>query len=185
MFEGRKMSASELVIGLQTQSEAAYAALYKDYAPTLFGVAFRILNNKTIAEDVLQDIFVKIWKHVHTYDPEKGTLFTWMLNITRNTCKDHLRSKQYKNQTLTVKDKLESIPSKYIPHTTIISEDILDVEIIRQQLEPKYKEIIELIYLDGYSQLEVSFILDIPLGTVKTRSRAALKRLRYIHPLLT
>jgi RNA polymerase sigma factor (sigma-70 family) len=182
MFEGRKMSASELVNGLQTQCDVAYATLYNDYAPTLFGVAFKILNDKTIVEDLLQDIFVKIWKHVHTYDPEKGALFTWMLNITRNTCKDYLRSKQYKNQTLTVNDTLESIPSKYIPHTTNMSEVTLDAEIIRQKLESKYKEIIDLIYLDGYSHLEVSFILDIPLGTVKTRSRAALKRLRYIHP---
>ena len=178
-----KMSPSELVIGLQNKSEKAFSALYDAYSASLFGVALRIVNNQTIAEEMLQDVFVKIWKHIDTYDAEKGTLFTWMLNITRNTCKDYFRSKQYNYQKIIAQEELDHIPSKYVPQTTSNQAEIHDLDLLTQKLEPKYKDIIDLVYVFGYSQEQVSEKLNLPLGTVKTRSRVALKRLRYSYML--
>ncbi len=178
-----KTDTNELVLGLQNKSEEAFTILYDDYSSALFGVAFKIVNNKTIAEELLQDAFVKIWKHIDMYDATKGTLFTWMLNITRNTCKDYFRSKHYGYQSLISQEDLDDIPSKYMPQATSYEEESWELQQLTQKLEPKYKEIIDLVYIFGYSQEQVAEKLNIPLGTVKTRSRDALKQLRYIYSL--
>jgi len=178
MFTTRKMDTEELVIELQKKSPSAFSILYDDYAPALLGIACKIVKDKTIAEEILQDVFVKIWKHIDTYDTSKGTLFTWMLNITQNTCKDYLRSKQYKYQRLIDENAVEDIGWNYIPPTTHPPENNIDYQILMQKIEPKYKDIIDLVYIFGYSQEQVAEKLKVPLGTVKTRIRAALKQLR-------
>lgn len=175
-----KMPTNDLVIGLQNKSEEAFSVLYDDYAAALLGVAFKIVNNKSVSEELLQDVFLKIWKHIDTFDASKGTLFTWMLNITRNSCKDYFRSKRYKYQTLIVPEELDSIPIQYRTQTSGNPEESMDLQLLMQGLEPKYKDIIDLVYISGYSQEQVSEQLNLPLGTIKTRSRAALKQLRAI-----
>lgn len=177
------MPTSELVIGLQNRSEEAFSVLYDDYAAALLGVAFRIVQNKGASEELLQDVFVKIWKHIDTYDATKGTLFTWMLNITRNSCKDYFRSKHYKYQALLVQEELDSITMQFRPQTTNSPEENLDLQLIMEGLEPKYKDIIDLVYIAGFSQEQVAEKLNVPLGTIKTRSRAALKQLRNSYTL--
>jgi RNA polymerase sigma-70 factor, ECF subfamily len=178
-----KMETNELIIGLQNKSEAAFSVLYDDYAVVLFGIAFKIVKNKTTAEELLQDVFVKIWKHIDTYDATKGTLFTWMLNITRNTCKDYFRTKKYHYQTLIVQEELADIPSKYLPQSNSYEVESWEMQQLTQKLAPKYREIIDLVYIYGYSQEQVAEQLNIPLGTVKTRSREALRQLREIYTL--
>lgn len=180
MLSVTKMDPNELVIAIQNRSEEAFCILYDDYAAALFGIAYKMVNNKTAAEELLQDVFVKIWKHIDMYDATKGTLFTWMLNITRNTCKDYFRSKGYRYQTLVVQEELDAIPSRYMPQSSSYQEETWEMQQMTQKLEPKYKEIIDLIYIYGHSQEQVAKQLNLPLGTVKTRSRAALKQLRYI-----
>jgi RNA polymerase sigma-70 factor, ECF subfamily len=178
-----KIETNELIIGLRNKSEEAFTVLYDDYSAALFGIAFRIVRNKTIAEELLQDVFVKIWKHIDTYDATKGTFFTWILNITRNTCKDYFRTKHYGYQSLIAQEDLNDIPIKNMPQATSYQEESWELQLLTQKLEPKYKEIIDLIYIYGYSQEQVAEKLNIPLGTVKTRSRDALKQLRNIYSL--
>ncbi len=178
-----KIETNELIISLQNKNEGAFTILYDDYSAALFGTAFKIVNNKTIAEELLQDVFVKIWKHIDTYDAAKGTLFTWMLNITRNTCKDYFRTKHYGYQSLIAQEDLEDIPIKNMPQATSYQEESWELQLLTQKLEPKYKEIIDLVYIYGYSQEQVAEQLNIPLGTIKTRSRDALKQLRNIYSL--
>jgi RNA polymerase sigma factor (sigma-70 family) len=178
-----KIETNELIRGLQNKSEEAFTVLYDDYSAALFGIAFKIVNNKTIAEDLLQDVFVKIWTHIDMYDADKGTLFTWMLNITRNTCKDYFRTKQYGYQSHISQADLEDIPIKNMPQATSYQEESWELQLLTQKLDPKYKEIIDLVYIYGYSQEQVAEKLTIPLGTVKTRSRDALKQLRHIYSL--
>jgi RNA polymerase sigma factor (sigma-70 family) len=178
-----KIETNELVIGLQNKSEEAFSVLYDDYAAALFGIAFKIVKNKTTAENLLQDIFVKIWMHIDKYDATKGTLFTWMLKITRNTCKDYFRTKHYRYETLIVQEELSEIPNKYLPQSTNYQSESWEMQQLMQRLQPKYKEIINLVYIYGYSQEQVAEKLNIPLGTVKTRSRDALKQLRDIYAL--
>jgi RNA polymerase sigma-70 factor (ECF subfamily) len=178
MFTIDKIDTKELVIELQKKRASAFSVLYDNYAPALLGIAYKIVKDKTIAEEILQDVFVKIWKHIDTYDASKGTLFTWMLNITQNTCKDYFRSKQYKYQRLIDESAVENVGGNHIPHTTNIPENNIDYQILMQKIEPKYKDIIDLVYIYGYSQEQVAEKLKVPLGTVKTRTRAALKQLR-------
>ncbi len=178
-----KMDINQLICGLKNKDIAAFSVLYDDYAGSLLGVAFKIVNNKVVSEEILQDVFIKIWKHIDSYDATKGALFTWMLNITRNTCKDYFRSKHYQYQARISEEELDRIPSEYVPQITNSPEDRLDLALLMGTLEPKYKEIIDLVYIYGYSQEQVSEKLNLPLGTVKTRNRTALKQLRYSYML--
>ena len=90
-----KIKSDDLVVQLKTRSKYAFSVLYDNYASALLGIATKIVRNQQVGEDVLQEVFIKIWRNIDTYDNLKGTLFTWMLNITRNESNDYLRSKQY------------------------------------------------------------------------------------------
>ena len=98
-FETYRMKPSaeitnyELVDLIRTRSRTGYEMLYKNYAQNLYNAIRTIVNNDTIAEDLLQDTFVKIWQNIDRYDENKGTLYTWMINIARNASIDKLRSK--------------------------------------------------------------------------------------------
>lgn len=94
-----KYSEEELIQLLKTGDESAFSYLYDHYSGALFGVIFKIIGDQPLAEDILQEAFVKIWNNFSSYDSSKGRLFTWMLNITRNLTIDTLRSKSYKKQS--------------------------------------------------------------------------------------
>ena len=181
MIQANEATTNELVARLQAKSTEAFATLYDDYASTLFGIACKIVHDKAAAEDLLQDIFVKIWKHIGSYDPEKGRLFTWLLNITRNTCKDYLRSKPYRNQQQTSISEQEHIHVNMMLGQVTYQDESWDLQHIIEGMHPKYREIIHWVYICGYTQEKVATMLDIPLGTVKTRSRIAIRQLRVIY----
>lgn len=181
MIYPKEAEIDELVLRLQTKSTEAYSDLYNSYANALYGVTYRMVHNKDIAEELLQDAFIKIWTHIDTYCPLRGTLFTWMLNITRNTCKDYFRSKHYQHQKLVSENGLKQIDFISNPSQITYQDESRDLYQMTQTLELKYKEIIDYVYICGYTQEEVSKILKIPIGTVKTRSRNAIKILRDLY----
>jgi RNA polymerase sigma-70 factor (ECF subfamily) len=145
----------------------------------MYGVIQRIVQNEAIAEDVLQESFLKIWSNFIQYDASKGRLFTWMINICRNLSIDKVRSKEYtnlrKNQDI---ENVVSFNSSFLNPS--YNPDTIDVKEIVKKLEPEYYTIIDLLFFKGYSQSEAAEKLNIPLGTVKTRSRAAIQKLRMI-----
>ena len=153
--------------------------LYDNYSTALYGVIFRIIGNEEIAEDVLQETFLKIWNNFSMYDSAKGRLFTWMVNIARNMAIDKVRSKEFsqihKNQPLTDSVSLVDFDNQatYNPETIGLKEMV-------RKLEPEYRQIIDLLFFGGYTQNEAAEKLSIPLGTVKTRSRAAIMKLRQL-----
>lgn len=181
MVQANNATTNELVARLQAKNTEAFTTLYDDYAAVLFGIVCNIVPDKAAAEDLLQDIFVKIWKHIGSYDPEKGRLFTWLLNITRNTCKDYLRSKQYRNQRRTIIGEQAHIHISITPGQVTCQDESWDIQHIIESIHPKYREIIHWVYICGYTQEKVAAMLNIPLGTVKTRSRMAIKQLRAIY----
>lgn len=169
---------SKLVMLLQSKDKLGIEHLYDNYSHALFGVIYTIVKDTSIAEDILQDSFVKIWKKADKYDKSKGRLYTWMLNIARNSAIDYVRSKHYKKTK-----KVQSLD--YTVHTessvrSEINEDVIGVAEIVEKLEPKYKELIDKVYFKGYTQQEVSDEMNIPLGTVKTRIRKAIMQLRSV-----
>ena len=105
MQQSTKYTEEELVFLLKKQDQQAFSYLYDNYAAALNGVIFRMVEDKNLAEDILQEAFVKIWNNFASYDTSKGRLFTWMLNLTKNLTIDTLRSKGYKKQSKISKDE--------------------------------------------------------------------------------
>lgn len=161
---------------LASGSQEGFRILYENYAEALYGIIFRILENKTLTEDVLQDSFVKIWKNFNQYSPEKGKLFTWMLNVCKNQALDTLRSKEIRDFK-----KNQSFELATHENFSFLNMDFLDgigLDKALAQLKPDHLELIHLVYFQGFTQEEISKKTNLPLGTVKTKIRMALKKLR-------
>lgn len=168
---------SSLVSQLQMGDENAFAALYDGYSAMLYGVITRIVNDQEDAANLLQDCFIKIWRSVGSYDPSKGRFATWLINVARNTAIDFTRSKYFsqkrKNQNL---DYL--VGSEATHSATQFAVETLGLRQLVGKLTPVCREVIEWMYFDGYTQQEIAENFGIPLGTVKSRTRLALKELR-------
>ena len=167
----------DLVALLRQQDKQAFSDLYDRYSNTLHGVIYQIVRrDEEAASDVLQESFLKIWKNVASYDSSKGTLFTWMLNICRNSAIDALRSKQFRHQGLMtpIDDKTEV--GDFENNATKI--DHIGVRDVVHELRDDHQKLIDLIYFNGFTQEEAAEELKIPLGTVKSRVRTALQTLR-------
>jgi RNA polymerase sigma-70 factor, ECF subfamily len=173
----KKYSEEELILLLQNRDQQAFSYLYDNYAAALNGIIYRMVENRELAEDILQEAFVKIWNNFSSYDTGKGRLFTWMLNITRNLTIDTLRSKGYKKQAKISGDE-NSVSN--ITDDGKMTERFDTIGLRKQlgNLKPEQRSIIDLAYFNGYTQDEISKEMGIPLGTVKTRMRAAIIELR-------
>lgn len=177
LSEIKTYTEEDLVMRLQNQDQSAFSYLYDNYAGALNGVIHRMIDDSQLAEDILQEAFLKIWNNFKQYDHSKGRLFTWMVNITRNLTIDTLRSKGYKKQQKISQD--ENSVSGYKDSGN--GADRFDTMGLRKQvstLKPDQKIIIDLAYFSGYTQEEISKEMGIPLGTVKTRMRTAIMELR-------
>ncbi|NOT90641.1 RNA polymerase sigma factor [Ferruginibacter sp.] len=172
-----KYSEEELVEQLHSRNQQAFSYLYDNYAAALNGVIYRLVEDKELAEDILQEAFVKIWNNFSSYDSTKGRLFTWMLNLTRNLTIDTLRSKGYKKQGKISSD--ENSVSNLTDNAAVAEKfDALGIRKQLSNLKPEQRSIIDLAYFNGYTQDEISKEMGIPLGTVKTRMRSAILELR-------
>jgi RNA polymerase sigma-70 factor (ECF subfamily) len=167
----------QIVDYLSRSDQKAIALLYDHYADTLFGVVMKITkNDEDLSKDILQEAFVNIWKYAKKYDSGKGRLFTWILNITRNKALDKLRS-------LNRKPEIQDFDFSVYDHDGggySYGEDWMDIRKQVAKLDSEKRILIEHAYFLGFTQKEISENLDIPLGTVKTRMRAAMKELRSI-----
>jgi RNA polymerase sigma factor (sigma-70 family) len=172
-----KYNEEELVLLLGQRDRNAFSYLYDNYAGALNSVIFRLVPDKTLCEDILQEAFVKIWNNFNSYDKSKGRLFTWMLNLTKNLTIDTLRSKGYKKQTKISGDE-NTVSNVQDSNTGVDKFDTVGLRNQLSALKPEQRTIIDMAYFSGYTQDEISKALDIPLGTVKTRMRAAILELR-------
>jgi RNA polymerase sigma-70 factor (ECF subfamily) len=169
-------SENELVSLLQQRNEKAFGYLYDNYSGALYGIIHSIITDNETANDVLQDVFVNIWKKIESYDASKGRLFTWMLNIARNASIDKIRSKGFrdalKNQPIS--DNVD------IGIGSAINPAINDVGLrkVISRLKEEQRVLIDLSYFQGFTHEEIAKAMNIPLGTVKTRIRSALIQLR-------
>lgn len=162
---------------MRQKNETAFNYLYSHYAGALYGVVLRIVLSKEYTEEVIQDVFVKIWNSISQYDAAKGRFYTWMINIARNTAIDYLKSKGFQNEL-----KNQSIPD-FVYNSTALStsnntSDFIGFNNVLESLETDKQELINMAYYQGYTQNEISEQLKIPLGTVKTKMRNALMKLK-------
>ena len=165
----------KIVNCLKSNNQDAISLIFSHYGKALFSVIYKVVQRKEESEEVLQDVLVKIWEKSDQYSADKGRLYTWMLNISRNAAIDMVRSKKYK-QTM------KSDPSENFVYTNAsgagINEDAIGVREIVSQLEEDEKQVIELSYFMGYSQSQIAEKINMPLGSVKTKMRYAMNKLR-------
>lgn len=173
------LSEPELIQAILKKDKAGAEALYDMYSSALYGVIFRIIQHEEIAEDLLQDTFVRIWNSFASYDSSKGRLFTWMVNIARNISIDKTRSKDFRNHSKTedIENNVLSIDKRV---STSVNPETMGLKDLVAKLKPEHKIILDLVYFEGFTHVEVAEKLEIPLGTVKTRLRNAIITLRKV-----
>jgi len=170
-------SEEQLIVLLKEKNETGFHHLYDNYSGALYGVILRIVQSKEYTEEIIQDVFVKIWNSIHQYDSVKGRFYTWMINIARNTAIDYLKSKGFQNE-LKNQPLPDFVYNSAELSTTNHSSDFIGFNHVLEKLEVDKQELIDLAYYQGYTQNEISEKLKIPLGTVKTKMRNALIKLK-------
>lgn len=171
------LSEEELVSKLKSQDTLAIQALYDMYSGALLGVISRVIQHTEVAEDLLQETFIKIWNSAGSYDNSKGRLFTWMMNIARNLSIDKLRSKDFKNSNKNqdIENNVDFIDAQ---KEVTFNADLLGIKELVTSLKPEFKTVLDMVYFKGYTHVEAAEELNLPLGTVKTRIRMGIMELR-------
>jgi RNA polymerase sigma-70 factor (ECF subfamily) len=162
----------EFVDHLLSRDARRFALVFDRFSGSLLGILYQMVRDEQQAQDLLQDVFLKIWNNASSYDEKKSRIFTWMLNIARNTAIDHLRSKQGKAEK-----NIRSIDQTSI-NKIALQPEYIGLKKIVENLKEDQREIIDLAFFEGYSHSEIAEKLNIPLGTVKTRCRNAIRELR-------
>ncbi|RZS93358.1 RNA polymerase sigma factor [Aquimarina brevivitae] len=173
------MQPTELIIALRNKDKKAFEEIYKLYADNVYGIVFNILRNEDVSEEVTQDVFLKIWEKIDSYTEKKGRFFTWVLNIARNAAIDKTRSKGYKKSggNLSTENFVDILEDKTNFNAKV---DSIGIKKFINGLEPLCKKVIDLLFFKGYTQKEASEELEIPLGTIKTRNRICIDKLKKV-----
>lgn len=177
---GQDTAAAELVRAVARGDEPAFAALYDQYSHILFGLLLRILRSRAEAEDVLQEVFLQVWRQAASFDEERGRAFTWLVTLARSRALDRLRA-------VDARDRAADRSAQQAP-PAISAVESADEGAIRSEREKIVRSALAtlpeeqrnnllLAYLGGMSQTEIAEQTGQPLGTVKTRMRAGLKKL--------
>ncbi len=166
----------EIVSLLKKGDQSGIPLLYKHYSGAVYGIVKRIIDRDEVAQEVLQDVFVKVWQNAEKYNPSKGRLFTWMAQIARNTSLSAVRSGNFQRDMKT--DSIQ--PGVYDNERLSEEMNIKDSGLanVLENMDEKYRLLIDYIYFRGYSQREAAEALSLPVGTVKTRIRSAILDLR-------
>ncbi|HXG39169.1 MAG TPA: sigma-70 family RNA polymerase sigma factor [Bacteroidota bacterium] len=171
-----------LIERVKRRDEQALAKLYDRYAQLLYTLALRIVSTSEEAEDVLQEVFLQIWNRSNTYMKERGTVYSWVVTLTRNKAIDRVRSKRYKQQAKEVKlDDAAHLAESHTTnpqHAVVLKEYQEIVAAAQKKLSSVEAQILDLSYYGGYSQTEIAKMLKMPLGTVKTKMRQGIIKLR-------
>jgi RNA polymerase sigma-70 factor (ECF subfamily) len=163
---------------LNILKETSLASLYDDYAPALYGIIKRIVHSDALAEEVLQDAFMKIWENRHTYNPDVAKPFTWMAAIARNLSINAIQSKRERNnKKIQPLDNVVHIDT----YDEIRNKDAFDLSGLLSNLDPKYQQVVEYAYFKGYTQKEIADTMNMPLGSVKSCIKIALRELRVLY----
>jgi RNA polymerase sigma-70 factor (ECF subfamily) len=160
--------------------EEALRALYERYAGLLYALALRIVGDRQLAEEVLQNAFVNCWKRAGQFDAERGQVRAWLFGITRNSAIDMLRSHTHQDR-LRSSGTLPGSGEPGEPRRADETEGValrLTVQSALAELPPEQRQPIELAYFGGLTQSEIAEMSGVPLGTIKTRMRAGMQRLR-------
>jgi RNA polymerase sigma-70 factor (ECF subfamily) len=167
----------EIVGLLQKGDQKAVTLLYENYADALYGVILKVLNDEDLAQDALQETFVKVWKNSKSYNSKKAKLFTWLYRIAYNTAIDKVRSQTNK----TNKEVQMDASNVYMLTSESLNQDVMDIKTHLKSIDEKYQIVINALFFEGMTQQEASEELEIPLGTIKSRLKIGLRELKKIY----
>lgn len=174
--------ARDLMRRVVERDKAAFGELYDRFSGSLLGVIMTVLKNRQEAEDVLQEVFVTVWKKAAAYDPDLGTPLSWLMAVARNQSYDRYRSLRRKRESKEQKEEelRERLSDRIEQHwgVGLQSDELQAIQKALDRLSPEQREAIEMIYVEGRTQQEAAEELQEPLGTIKARVRRGLARLR-------
>jgi RNA polymerase sigma-70 factor, ECF subfamily len=173
------LADEDLISLIEAGDAEAFSTLYERHSRAVYSLAYRMMGERQAAEDLTQDAFIKVWRNAASYRVERGSVRTWVLSVAHNRGIDQLRAHASRRRT---QDKIEasaprSQPSEAFAETWRNSQRDQVREAL-QALPPEQLKILELAYFSGYTHLEISELLSLPLGTVKGRMRLGLKKMR-------
>ena len=172
------VSDVDLLHAVARGDEAALARLYDDYRVILFGLLVRILNSREEAEDILQDVFIQVWRRAKDFDENRGKPFTWLVTLTRSRAIDRLRQLGARQRLATSAAQDQPEEASDALTETIRSGQKEIVQRALAELPEDQKQTLVLAYFEGLTQSEIAAKLGAPLGTVKTRMRSGMAKLR-------
>lgn len=169
----------ELLSRVRRADEAALAALYRRYATACYRLAYRILDDEQLAQDVVQQVFLALWQD-RSYDPLRGSLGTWLLSIAHHKSVDLLRRERGRRARLGNDQELVELA---VSDAAVVDQAWESLRAARtraalRQLSPEHREVLLLAYYGGYTQREIAEMTGLPIGTVKSRTVHAMRRLR-------
>jgi RNA polymerase sigma-70 factor, ECF subfamily len=169
----------DLIARLQRRDPQALAELYDRYGKMAYSLVLRVVRDQAIAEDLVQETFLRVWNRGHSIDSEKGALGPWLLAIARNRAIDYLRSSAGRERNAVELDETDHAPLYCEMEAGILlSDQARRVKVAMDKLAPNQRTVMELAYFEGLSQSEMAAKMGQPLGTIKTWVRAALQSLR-------
>jgi RNA polymerase sigma-70 factor, ECF subfamily len=169
-----------LIDRLKRRDPQALAELYDLYGGLAYSLVLRVVRDQAIAEDLVQETFLRVWNRVHSIDSERGALGPWLLAVARNRAIDYLRSSEGRDRNVAVELDEASHASLYreMEAGILHADQVRRVREAMDKLEPNHRTVMELAYFEGLSQSEMSAKMGQPLGTIKTWVRSALQSLR-------
>ena len=182
----RDQDLSAFIEKLAGGDQSALSSLYDASNRLVFGLILRIINDRSTAEEVLLDVYTQVWRQASTYDAKRGAPLAWLMTIARSRAIDRLRSGKHDQNKESLDDLSNLTGSGVSPEeATVFSERQQIVRSALDSLSPEQREVIELAYYSGLSHSEIALKLGQPLGTVKTRTRLAMMKLRdLLRPVL-
>ncbi|MBD0327850.1 MAG: sigma-70 family RNA polymerase sigma factor [Pyrinomonadaceae bacterium] len=169
----RNLSDEELVHRVSDGDDRALSEIYDRYSRAVYATGVRLLADASLAEDLVQEAFTNVWRGAGTFDSERGSFATWLYRITRNRAID-LDRKRRVRPSVTGVALPDNVPGGLEPEVSVNSWDVSQA---LSRIPDRHREILSLAYFEDLSQKEISWRTDLPLGTVKSRTTAALKAL--------
>ena len=179
----KQLGDEELMRRLFHKDKRAFEAIFDRYGDLVYSTALRVLRDAHLAQDISQEIFVRLWRKPESYVAERGRFLTWLISVTRNRAVDEIRSRgrRLRHETASPEEQEREIPDGEANDPALnaqLAEQARTVRAALTELPPEQRQVIELAYFGGLTQQEISDRLDQPLGTVKTRIRLGMQKLR-------
>ena len=177
------LSDEELMQRLTVRDLTAFRALYTRYSKLVYSATYRVLRDPHLAEDMVQEVFLRLWRKPDSYSATRGRLTTWLTSVSRNRAVDEVRSRnrRYRHETASPEEAERELPAPESDDPALTAEQSDQRRLILTALAKipdEQRETIALAYFGGFTQQEIAEMLQQPLGTVKTRIRLGMQKLR-------